>query len=104
MTSRYPVPDMTSVSLVEIMKALSDSSRLRIVRALLDGAEHPKEEFLGEFGLHKSTLAHHFKILREAGLTMTLVSGRTHGIQLRRRELSEHFPGLLDLLASAADL
>jgi DNA-binding transcriptional ArsR family regulator len=48
--------------------------------------------------IQKSTMAHHFKTLREAGVTRTIVSGRTHEIQLRREELDDRFPGLVEAL------
>ena len=38
--------------------------------------------------------------LREAGVTLTIVDGRTHAIQLRRAELDKRFPGLVDALVS----
>jgi hypothetical protein len=45
-------------------------------------------------------LSHHFKAMREAGLTRTLVDGRTHAIQLRRTELDARFPGLIEALVA----
>ena len=53
-----------------------------------------------DFGVHKSTMTHHFRALREAGLTRTVVSGRTHTIELRRDELDARFPGLIDALTA----
>jgi DNA-binding transcriptional ArsR family regulator len=94
----YPAPEMADVQLVEVMRALGDPIRLQIVRLLGDGQPHPKTEQGWEFSVNKSTLSHHFKTLREAGLTRTLVTGRTHTIQLRRTELDARFPGLLDAI------
>jgi DNA-binding transcriptional ArsR family regulator len=94
----YPAPSMADVQLVEVMRALGDPIRLEIVRLLGDGQPHPKTERGWEFAVNKSTLSHHFKTLREAGLTRTLVAGRTHTIQLRRTELDARFPGLLDAI------
>ena len=51
--------------------------------------------------IQKSTMAYHFKTLREAGVTRTIVSGRTHEIQLRRSELDDRFPGLITALLDA---
>jgi hypothetical protein len=51
--------------------------------------------------MQKSALAYHFKTLREAGITLTIVNGRTHDIQLRKDELDARFPGLLDALINA---
>jgi DNA-binding transcriptional ArsR family regulator len=52
--------------------------------------------------LHKSALSHHDKVLREAGITRTIVNGRTREVELRRAELEERFPGLLEFLSAAA--
>lgn len=101
MSPEYPVPDMVDVSLVEVMRALSDPTRLRIVQVLADGREHPKTTDIWGFPVQKSTMAHHFKTLREAGLTRTIVEGRTHSIQLRRSELDAKFPGLIAALGRA---
>ncbi|MBK4349068.1 ArsR/SmtB family transcription factor [Lacisediminihabitans changchengi] len=100
MSADYPVPDMNDVELVEVLKALADPIRLKILQELADGKPHPKSAPVWGFEVQKSTLAHHFKTLREAGLTRTLVDGRTHAIQLRRVELDERFPGLVDALTA----
>lgn len=91
----YPVPRMSEVDLVSVLSALADPIRLSIVRTLADGRPHPKTADEWQVDVHKSTLSHHFRILREAGLTRTLIEGRTHAIQLRREELDERFPGLI---------
>jgi hypothetical protein len=46
-------------------------------------------------------MAYHFKALREAGITNTIVNGRAHDIQLRRQELDERFPGLIAALLAS---
>ena len=98
---RYPVPEMADVQLVGVLTAVADPIRLQIVRDLADGQPHAKsEEAWAAFGVQKSTLSHHFKALREAGLTRTIVSGRTHAIQLRRDELDVRFPGLVEALVA----
>ncbi|KAA2251263.1 helix-turn-helix transcriptional regulator [Solihabitans fulvus] len=88
------------------MRALSDPVRLRLVAVLADGEYHPcrPEEF--DAGVHKSTLSHHFRVLRESGVTMTRLDGRNHHVRLRTEDLAERFPGLLaavthDLMAPA---
>ncbi|MCU1598466.1 MAG: transcriptional regulator [Glaciihabitans sp.] len=96
----YPVPEMSEVQLVDILRAVADPIRLEIVRVLADGEPHSKHEDDWGFDVHKSTLSHHFKALREGGVTLTTVSGRTHVIQLRRRELDKKFPGLIDALVT----
>jgi DNA-binding transcriptional ArsR family regulator len=98
----YPHPSADEVDLVEVLRALADPVRLRIVARLTDGEYHPCG--VEEYGLeiHKSTLSHHFKTLREAGITATLVRGRNHGVRLRRGELEARFPGVLDSIVAAA--
>ena len=98
MTDPYPAPDMDDVELVDVLRALADPIRLQMVRVLADGVPHPKSADDWGFDVQKSTLSHHFKALREAGVTRTIVSGRTHAIQLRRAELDARFPGLVDAL------
>jgi DNA-binding transcriptional ArsR family regulator len=102
MAADYPAPDIAGVELVDVLRAVADPIRLQILRVLADGEPHAKS--VGEWGfdVHKSTLSHHFKALREAGVTLTIVDGRTHAIQLRRRELDERFPGLIDALLASA--
>lgn len=91
----YPAPDMGDVELVDVLRALGDPTRLEIVRQLGDGEPHAKSEPGWDFDCTKATLAYHFKTLREAGLTRTIVHGRTHDIQLRKEELETKFPGLI---------
>jgi DNA-binding transcriptional ArsR family regulator len=92
----YPTPDVEEIELVGVLRALADPARLAIVQVLADGEPHAKTADVWGLGLQKSTLSHHFKTLREAGLTRTIVNGRTHAIQLRRTELDVRFPGLID--------
>ncbi|MGI5131354.1 ArsR/SmtB family transcription factor [Pseudonocardia sp. CA-107938] len=93
-------PEMADVSLASVLHALSDPVRLRLVTLLLDG-EDPRSCAPDLWGVdvHKSTLSHHYRVLREAGLTRTHVHGRTRSVELRRAELEERFPGLLEFLA-----
>ncbi|ELQ08740.1 ArsR family transcriptional regulator, partial [Pseudomonas fluorescens BRIP34879] len=43
----------------------------------------------------KSSMSHHFRVLRDAGLVHTRSVGTTHMNSLRRDELETRFPGLL---------
>ncbi|MCU1529093.1 MAG: ArsR family transcriptional regulator [Frondihabitans sp.] len=94
----YPIPDMKDVELVDILQAVADPIRLHILALLADGEPHAKT--VEEWGVEitKSTMSYHFKALREAGLTRTLIDGRKHDIQLRRAELDDRFPGLIAAL------
>jgi DNA-binding transcriptional ArsR family regulator len=92
-----------ALDLVTVLKALADPVRLVILRRLSDGATHSCT--VTEYGVQvsKSTLSHHFKTLREAGVTRTHVTGREHAVELRRADLDARWPGLIDgVLAAVA--
>lgn len=94
------MPDIADVTMVDVLRAVADPIRLRIVQTLADGLPHGKCGTHWDFGVHKSTMTHHFRTLRQAGLTRTVVAGRTHTIELRRDELDARFPGLIDALTA----
>ena len=98
------MPDVADMTMVDVLRAVADPIRLRIVQTLADGRPHGKCGEHWDFGVHKSTMTHHFRTLRQAGLTRTVVSGRTHTIELRRDELDARFPGLIDALTTADDV
>ena len=52
-------------------------------------------------GVTKATASHHFKVLREAGITLTRVDGAHRFLTLRRDDLDARFPGLLDAVLAA---
>ena len=62
------------------------------------------EQACGTFDLSaaKSTLSHHLKTLREAGVTQTRLEGMQRFLSLRRHDLEARFPGLLDAVIQAA--
>jgi len=82
--------------LTDVLQALGDPVRLAIVREL--AASDPEPRACGTFrlGVSNSTLTHHFKVLREAGVIETRPEGHLRLNRLRRDELDERFPGLLD--------
>lgn len=90
-------------SLTEVLYALSDPNRLKIVLLIhASGGTMPCGSFSQKLGVSKPTVSHHFNILREAGVIVTHVEGTTKLNHLRRVELNKRFPGLLDsILASA---
>ena len=81
-----------------MLRTLGDPTRLHIVQVLADGELHGKDMNTWDVDVQKSTMAHHFKTLRENGITRTIVDGRKHDIQLRRAELDVRFPGLIAAL------
>jgi DNA-binding transcriptional ArsR family regulator len=105
---RLPEPAADSLDLVTVLAALADRWRLAALRAL-EEAEEPAYcgQLMAEAGYNvgKSTVSHHMKVLREAGLTRTTVSGSRRYTTIRREELDARFPGLLDAVLNAdADL
>lgn len=93
-------PSVEDIQLTSVFYALSDPVRLHIVKTLEGG----EERSCGEFGLEqaKSTLSHHFKVLRESGLVRTRIEGTQRFISLRRDDLEKKCPGLLKAVLSAA--
>ena len=92
-------PRIDEIALPDVLHALSDPVRLQIVRALADREEQSCSSV--EASVSKSTLSHHFKVLREAGVTHTRVNGTHRLVSIRREELEERFPGLLDSVLGA---
>ena len=94
-------PDREQLELAEVLHALADPVRLQIVR-ILDEAHD--EVACGELGLplSKSTVSHHFKVLREAGVTHTRANGTKRMISLRQEELEGRFPGLLHAILQSS--
>lgn len=51
----------------------------------------------------KSTLSHHFKVLRESGVMYTRLEGTQRFISIRKDDLHARFPGLLDVIIHATE-
>ena len=92
----HPVAEQ--LTLPAVMHALSDPVRLAIVRALRDGAELPCGAL--HVPVSKSTLSHHLKVLRDAGLTRTRAEGVQRFVSLRTADIEDRFPGLLTCVLS----
>jgi DNA-binding transcriptional ArsR family regulator len=92
-------PAIEAVELADVLHALSDPARLEIVRALAADGERQCGTF--DLGLTKATRSHHFKVLREAGVTDTRMEGTARFVTLRRGELDAKFPGLLDAVVQS---
>ncbi|MFB7717126.1 MULTISPECIES: ArsR/SmtB family transcription factor [unclassified Nocardia] len=86
-----------------VLGALQDPVRLEMLRRLGNaGGEPVRCSALYEV-VSKSTAAHHFKILREAGLTERLtIDGQTCQ-RLRTEDIETALPGLLDAVLGAAN-
>jgi DNA-binding transcriptional ArsR family regulator len=97
-------PATEQLDLPTVLAALADPGRLAIVRALADQGEEccNKVGELAGLTVGKSTLSHHMKVLRESGVTRTRAQGTHRYVSLRRAELDEAFPQLLDAVLGQA--
>ena len=102
MVRTYQHPESEDVSLPRVLFALSDPVRLGMVHILARRAAVNSVD-LGP-DMPKSTVAHHTRILREAGVTHTRPEGRNCWISLRRDVLDTKFPGLLDAVLAAQNV
>ncbi|WP_316097249.1 MULTISPECIES: ArsR/SmtB family transcription factor [Dermabacter] len=87
------------MNLPDVLAALNDPLRRQVVTTLIaepDGTERTCASF--DLGVSKSTLTHHFRVLRESGLVRQVDRGNSRKVTLRRDELNLRFPGLLQLL------
>lgn len=86
----------------QVLAALHDPVRLEIVRRLYN-AGVPLQCAALYTSINKSTATHHFKNLREAGVTERLViEGLTYQ-RLRRDEVEAAIPGLLGSVVDSAN-
>jgi DNA-binding transcriptional ArsR family regulator len=95
---KIPHPAAEALDLATIMRTVGDPVRLEIVRMLADGRPRVCNELSSALGIPASTGSYHLKLLREAGVTRTRAQGTLRQITLRRDDLEERFPGLVDVL------
>jgi len=93
-------PPRDEIELTTVLHALSDPTRLAIVLALADGYERSCGAF--EMAMTKASMSHHFRVLREAGVTRTRLEGKHRYMALRRADLEARFPRLLAPVLRAA--
>lgn len=101
MTEHKEQPTTGQFELGAVFAALADPLRRSIVEGLLGepaGARVRCSSF--GVGLPRSTMTHHFKVLRESGLITQFDFGNRAEIVLRSEDLDTRFPGLLGLLAA----
>lgn len=85
-------PSVKEITLGQVLRALSDPMRLSVVADLAGGDERGSSEF--QHGLAESTLSHHLKVLRLAGIITHRKEGTRCFVALRP-DLEKAFPGLL---------
>ncbi|MEI4487525.1 transcriptional regulator [Frigidibacter sp. MR17.14] len=97
-----PHPAREELVLTQVLFALSDPTRLGIVREIAAG---PKEMAACDAlrpDIPKSTRSHMAKVLRESGVVRSEPHGRCRLLRLRREDLEARFPGLLDAVLGTA--
>ncbi|GHC39994.1 ArsR/SmtB family transcription factor [Streptomyces cinnamoneus] len=94
-----PHPQVAQFALQQVLEALVDPVRRSIVTQL---SAADSDVACGAFAIavSKSTATHHFKVLREAGLIRQYYVGTARMNALRRADMDEAFPGLLDALTT----
>lgn len=101
--SQFVHPSQDDITLVGVLAALGDPIRLAIVRKLAAckdgkscGSLSPCE------AVPRSTLSHHFRVLRESGVIHQVKKGVEIINTVRRDDLDTRFPGLLDNVLKSA--
>ncbi len=85
-------PRPKEITLARVLHALSDPVRLSVVADLAGGKERGSSEFA--CAVASSTLSHHLKVLRLAGVINHRKQGTRCFVALRP-ELENAFPGLI---------
>jgi DNA-binding transcriptional ArsR family regulator len=99
MPDREGHPDTEEMDLGAIFAALADPHRRLVIEELCAESEDTERTCASfPLNLSKSTLTHHFRILRESGLIRQIDYGNSRKVKLRRAELESRFPGLLRLV------
>jgi DNA-binding transcriptional ArsR family regulator len=95
---KIPHPPTAALELATVMRVVSDPVRLQVVRLLSDGRPRICGEISDALGLPASTSSYHLRLLRDAGVIRSRAQGTLRLISLRRGDLDERFPGLVDVL------
>ncbi|WP_395490640.1 ArsR/SmtB family transcription factor [Cedecea davisae] len=89
-------PEREQIRLENVLFALGNPLRLEIVKSLADGVELSCGALRKDVA--KSTMTHHWRVLRDSGVIWQRPQGRENLISLRREDLDARFPGLLETL------
>ncbi|GGP59041.1 ArsR/SmtB family transcription factor [Saccharothrix coeruleofusca] len=95
-----PHPERDEIRIELVLQALADPVRLRIVRELA-AADTGLQCGAMDLGITKSTLTHHVRTLREAGVVRVHPQGTARISTLRRDDLEALYPGLLGGILAA---
>ena len=97
-TERIRHPEVDSLDLATVMRALGDPVRIEMVRLVDAEGEVLCSEIYDRLGLPASTGSYHLRQLREAGVTRSRAAGTNRIVSLRREDLESRFPGLVDVI------
>lgn len=97
------IPTASEMSLTMVCNALGDPLRMKIAYCLASFDERDCSAFKLDH-IPKSTLSHHIKILREAGIIQPRMEGKHHFYSLRKDDLDSRFPGLIDMILQTGGL
>jgi DNA-binding transcriptional ArsR family regulator len=89
-------PEREQILLENVLFALGNPLRLEIVKSLAGGEELTCGALRQDVA--KSTMTHHWRVLRDSGVIWQRPQGRENLISLRREDLDARFPGLLETL------
>jgi DNA-binding transcriptional ArsR family regulator len=91
-------PAVADLDLSTILAALAEPARLTVLRTVAKHGELSCTEIwvLSALGGTKSTMSHHFKVLREAGILFMRYVGSRKYATIRRADLDSRWPGLID--------
>ncbi|GAA3404842.1 ArsR/SmtB family transcription factor [Paenibacillus hodogayensis] len=92
-------PDRAEIHLSSVLNALSDPIRLLIASEIRKSYEPTCGTI--DVPVVKSTLSHHTRTLREAGVVNVRVQGTQRFLSLRTEDLELRFPGLLSSILDA---
>lgn len=96
--TRFVHPAAEDITLAGVLGALGDPMRLKILKRMLER----RDRCLSCTGaapcpeMAKSTLSHHFRVLRDAGLIRTTKQGVENLNSVRWDDMNARFPGLLN--------
>lgn len=93
-------PDVSTITLPMMLSALADEVRLTVVRRLAEAGGVVCGQF--DVPVSMSTLSHHLKVLREAGLLRVTPEGSFRRHELRLPEMEARFPGVLSSIIKTA--
>lgn len=98
-------PRTEDIRITEVLEALAHPVRLLVVHRLAVRHRMGEEIACGDLlpEVAKSTASHHWRVLREGGVVHQRRDGRRLMLSLRRADLEERFPGLLDHVLAAAE-